>query len=63
MQLLVFGIKANSAQYEFVKKLPAITNWDSSPEVQDYDYGRKREIKLTGDDKLKISTDQDGYAI
>ena len=62
VQLLVFGIKANSAQYEFVKKLPAITNWDSSPEVQDYDYGRKREIKLTGDDKLKISTDQDGYA-
>lgn len=60
VQLLVFGIKANSGEYVFVKKLPAITNWNNSSD--DYDYGRKYEIKLTGENKLKPSTDNNGYA-
>lgn len=60
VQLLVFGIKANETEYKFVKKLPAITNWNNSSD--DYNYGRKKEIKLTGDDKLKISSDKDGYS-
>ena len=58
VQLLVFGFEANNGKYQFVKKLPAITNWNNSSD--DYDYGRKYEIKLTGDKKLK-STDQGGY--
>lgn len=52
VQLLVFGIKSDGVQYEFVKKLPAITNWNTSPDVKDYDYGRKYEMKLTGSAKL-----------
>ena len=58
VQLLVFGFKKNNGEYQFVKKLPAITNWNNSSD--DYDYGRKYEIKLTGDNKLKSSTN-DGY--
>ena len=58
VQLLVFGFKADKGEYQFVKKLPAITNWNNSSD--DYDYGRKYEIKLTGENKLK-STDQGGY--
>ena len=58
VQLLVFGSNANNREYQFVKKLPAITNWNNSSD--DYDYGRKYEIKLTGDNKLKSSTN-DGY--
>ncbi|WP_304248065.1 hypothetical protein [Parabacteroides gordonii] len=50
VQLLVFGIKPDKDEYEFVKKLPAITNWNNSSD--DYNYGRKKEIKLTGNDKL-----------
>ena len=59
VQLLVFGFKANNREYQFVKKLPAITNWNNSSD--DYDYGRKYEIKLTGENKLKSSTDPEGY--
>ena len=59
VQLLVFGFKAVNGEYRFVKKLPAITNWNNSSD--DYDYGRKYEIKLTGDNKLKSSTESDGY--
>lgn len=59
VQLLVFGFKAANGEYQFVKKLPAITNWNNSSD--DYDYGRKYEIKLTGENKLKSSTEQDGY--
>ena len=44
VQLLVFGIKPDKDEYEFVKKLPAITNWNNSSD--DYNYGRKKEIKL-----------------
>ena len=50
VQLLVFGIKADGNEYEFVKKLPGITNWNNNS--TDYEYGRKKEIKLTGADKL-----------
>lgn len=50
VQLLVFGIKPNNGRYEFVKKLPAITNWNNTSD--DYNYGRKHSIKLTGNDKL-----------
>ena len=39
VQLLVFGFKAVNGEYRFVKKLPAITNWNNSSD--DYDYGRK----------------------
>ena len=59
VQLLVFGFKAVNGEYRFVKKLPAITNWNNSSD--DYDYGRKYEIKLTGENKLKSSTDPEGY--
>lgn len=58
VQLLVFGIKDKDV-YEFVKKLPAITNWNNFSD--DYDYGRKKEIKLTGNDKLLKSTEGNGY--
>ena len=58
VQLLVFGFKEVNGKYRFVKKLQAITNWNNSSD--DYDYGRKYEIKLTGDNKLKSSTN-DGY--
>ena len=58
VQLLVFGFKEVNGEYRFVKKLPAITNWNNSSD--DYDYGRKYEIKLTGNNKLKSST-SDGY--
>lgn len=54
VQLLVFGIKAGSTQYEFVKKLPLISNWNNTS--SDYAYGRKKEWKLTGTDKLTKST-------
>lgn len=50
VQLLVFGIKADGAQYEFVKKLPAISNWNNTSD--DYVYGRKKELKLTGESRL-----------
>lgn len=60
VQLLVFGIKANDPEYKFVKKLPAITNWNNSSD--DYNYGRKKEIKLTGTDKLS-GTDFEKYII
>ena len=59
VQLLVFGFKEVNGEYRFVKKLPAITNWNNSSD--DYDYGRKYEIKLTGDNKLKSSNDPEGY--
>lgn len=51
VQLLVFGIKDGSTQYEFVKKLPLISNWNNTSD--DYVYGRKKELKLTGNDRLK----------
>lgn len=54
VQLLVFGIKAGSTQYEYVKKLTAISNWNNTS--AEYAYGRKKEFKLTGDDKLAKST-------
>ena len=50
VQLLVFQKADNDEQYKFKKKLTAITNWNNSSSA--YDYGRKREIKLTGNDKL-----------
>lgn len=54
VQLLVFGIKPSSTQYEFVKKLPLISNWNNTS--SEYAYGRKKEFKLTGSDKLAKST-------
>ncbi len=54
VQLLVFGIKNGSTQYEFVKKLTAISNWNNTS--SEYAYGRKKEFKLTGNDKLNKST-------
>lgn len=59
VQLLVFGIK-NESTYEFVKMLPSITNWDNASKP--YNYGRKYEIKLTGNDKLS-KDDFDKYII
>lgn len=50
VQLLVFGIKAGSTQYEFVKMLPLISNWNNTS--AEYAYGRKKEFKLTGTNKL-----------
>lgn len=50
VQLLVFGIKPGSTQYEFVKKLPLISNWNNTS--SDYAYGRKKEFKLTDSNKL-----------
>lgn len=60
VQLLAFGIKEDGETYEFVKMLPPITNWNNASD--NYDYGRKYEIKLTGDDKLPVSTDSEGYS-
>lgn len=60
VQLLVFGLKTNETQYQFVKKLPAITNWNNSSD--DYAYGRKKEMKLTGGNKLS-TTDYTKYII
>ncbi len=50
VQLLVFGIKAGSTQYEFVKKLPPISNWNNTS--SEYAYGRKKELKLMDANKL-----------
>lgn len=62
VQLLAFGYDETKKQYKYVKKLPAITNWNNASDP--YDYGRKYEIKLTGDDKLPVSTSTDpqGYS-
>ena len=57
VQLLVFGIKSNSNEYEFVKKLPAISNWNNTSD--DYVYGRKKELKLTGENRLSAKTNQE----
>lgn len=54
VQLLVFGYNQTANQYEYVKKLTAISNWNNTS--SDYSYGRKKEFKLTGDDKLAKST-------
>lgn len=54
VQLLVFGYNQTANQYEYVKKLTAISNWNNTS--SEYAYGRKKEFKLTGDDKLAKST-------
>lgn len=59
VQLLVFGYNKTDNQYEYVKKLTAISNWNNTS--SEYAYGRKKEFKLTGNDKLKKSTESDGY--
>lgn len=59
VQLLVFGIKGDGVQYEFVKKLPLISNWNNTSD--DYVYGRKKELKLTGENRL--GTDYSKYII
>lgn len=62
VQLLAFGYDNVENQYKFVKRLPAITNWNNASD--NYDYGRKYEIKLTGENKLlpSSSTDPQGYS-
>lgn len=59
VQLLVFGYSSTSKQYEYVKKLTAISNWNNTS--SEYAYGRKKEFKLKDGDKLKKSTESDGY--
>lgn len=54
VQLLVFGYNQTANQYEYVKKLTAISNWNNTS--SEYAYGRKKEFKLTGSDKLAKST-------
>lgn len=54
VQLLVFGYNQTANQYEYVKKLTAISNWNNTS--AEYAYGRKKEFKLTGSDKLAKST-------
>ena len=54
VQLLVFGYDQTANQYKYVKKLTAISNWNNTS--SEYAYGRKKEFKLTGDDKLAKST-------
>lgn len=62
VQLLAFGYDNVENQYKFVKRLPAITNWNNASD--NYDYGRKYEIKLTGENKLfpSSSTVPQGYS-
>ena len=50
VQLLVFGYKEANKEYEYVKTLPAITNWNNTS--SDYAYGRKKELKLGKENKL-----------
>ncbi|WP_455622895.1 hypothetical protein [Parabacteroides sp.] len=54
VKLLVFQATAEGNK---LKKVISVPNWNSTS--SDYNYGRKRTIKLTGDDKLKTS-DFDG---
>ena len=53
VQLFLFGYNKTSDQYEFVKLLPAINNWNNNS--NDYNYGRKKIYKLEGENKLKDS--------
>lgn len=50
VQLLVFGYNDTNKEYEYVKTLPAITNWNNTS--SDYAYGRKKEMKLSKENKL-----------
>lgn len=50
VQLLVFGYNQTANQYEYVKKLPLISNWNNTS--SEYAYGRKKELKLTDANKL-----------
>lgn len=54
VKLLVFQATADGNK---LKKVIHVPNWNSTS--SEYNYGRKRTIKLTGDDKLKAS-DFDG---
>lgn len=58
VQLLVFGYNSTSKQYEYVKRLTAISNWNNTS--ADYSYGRKKELKLTGNDKLAKTDPETG---
>lgn len=60
VQLLVFGYSSTSKQYEYVKKLTAISNWNNTS--SEYAYGRKKEFKLKDGDKLQKSTESNGYS-
>lgn len=55
VQLLLFGINEQTAEYKFIKNLSAISNWNNTSD--DYVYGRKKELKLTGNDRLKKDVD------
>lgn len=57
VKLLVFQATAEGNK---LKKVISVPNWNSTS--SDYNYGRKRTIKLTGDDKLKAS-DFDGSSL
>ncbi len=57
VKLLVFQVTAEGNK---LKKVISVPNWNSTS--SDYNYGRKRTIKLTGDDKLKAS-DFDGSSL
>ena len=54
VQLLVFGYNDTNKEYKYVKTLPAITNWNNTSD--DYVYGRKKELKLTGVNRLTGDT-------
>ena len=60
VQLLVFGYNQTANQYEYVKKLTAISNWNNTS--SEYAYGRKKEFKLKDGDKLQKSTESTGYS-
>lgn len=60
VQLLVFGYNSTSKQYEYVQKLFTVSNWNNTS--SDYAYGRKKELKLTGENKLKKDGVTGGYS-
>lgn len=60
VQLLVFGYNSTSKQYEYVQKLFTVSNWNNTS--SEYAYGRKKELKLTGENKLKKDGVTGGYS-